>query len=105
MSKNRNEFQTKALSESPGVNATWSPPLKPVDETGAAIEEWKKCPLCWTGNGGYGLVQSTRGVTRYVACKKALNPATGPCGHSWTAKVLLKTIVIEHRVVTLDGER
>lgn len=86
-----------------------SHPLPPVPPVAAVqvkvIEEYRRCPVCWSGNGGYGNCYSTQGRTRYYKCCQTTKPDSGPCGHTWTATVLLETIKIEHRRVTLDGER
>lgn len=69
------------------------------------IADYRRCPLCWNGSGGYGCAYSTQGKTRYYKCCKTVDPEKVPCGHTWTATVLLETIKIEHKVVTLDGMR
>lgn len=70
------------------------------------IEEYRHCPICWGGNGGYGTAYSTQGRTRYYKCDKTTKPdGTGPCGHTWTATVTLEAIRIEHRVVEIEGQR
>lgn len=77
----------------------------PATTQGEEIEIHRRCPICWEGRGGYGLAYSTQGQTRYYRCCKANKPGPGPCGHTWTVRVQLQTIVIQHKVVTLDGER
>lgn len=68
------------------------------------IESYRRCPICWEGNGGYGTAYSTQGHTRYYKCDKTKTDR-GPCGFTWTATVKLEVIRTEHRIVELDGER
>lgn len=77
----------------------------PQEPAARIIEEHRHCPLCWGGNGGYGVAYSTQGRTRYYKCCKTNNPETGPCGHTWTAVVKLEVIKVEHRVVNVEGKR
>ena len=77
----------------------------PPTTQGEEIEVHRRCPICWEGRGGYGLAYSTQGKTRYYRCCKSAKPGLGPCGHTWTVRVQLETIVIQHRVVSLDGQR
>ena len=94
MSKNRNESQPKKPQ-----------PVVP-EQRKRVIEAYRHCPMCWSGNGGYGDCYSTQGKTRYYKCVQTTKPeGAGPCGHTWTATVTLETIKVEHRIVTLDGER
>jgi len=80
-------------------------PDPPVPKT-RVIEEYRHCPICWGGNGGYGTAYSTNGSTRYYKCTRTTKPdGVGPCGHTWTATVRLEVIKVEHRRVHLDGER
>lgn len=69
------------------------------------IEDFRRCPLCWGGHGGYGVAYSTQGNRRYYRCVKTTNPQHGPCGHTWVAIVSLEVIRVESRTVRLDGER
>jgi len=69
------------------------------------IEEYRHCPLCWSGNGGYGTAYSTHGQTRYYKCDQSTQPGKGPCGHTWTVLVKLEVMRVEHRVVRPDGLR
>jgi len=80
-------------------------PVIAITPAGRIVEEYRHCPVCWHGSGGYGVAYSTQGQTRYYKCCKTTKSDTGPCGHTWTATVTLETIKIEHRIVTLDGER
>lgn len=99
MSKQRNEREpSKPLPPLVVVPVVATPIVK-------VIEEYRRCPICWGGNGGYGNCYSTQGRTRYYKCCQTTKPESGPCGHTWTATVLLETIKIEHRRVILDGER
>ena len=77
----------------------------PATTQGEEIEIHRRCPICWEGRGGYGLAYATQGQTRYYRCCKSNKPGPGACGHTWTVRVQLQTIVIQHKVVTLDGER
>jgi hypothetical protein len=87
-----------------------APPQRPAvalpqTTTGEQIEIHRRCPICWEGRGGYGLAYSTQGQTRYYRCCKSDKPGLGPCGHTWSVRVQLQTIVIQHKVVSIDGER
>lgn len=74
-------------------------------ETERRIEDYRKCPVCHEGMGGYGVAYSTQGQTRYYRCCKS-NKADGfPCGHTWSVRVHLETITIQHREVNIDGNR
>jgi hypothetical protein len=77
----------------------------PAQVSAESIPEYRRCPICWNGRGGYGLAYSTQGSTRYYKCKKSTKPEPGPCGHTWTATVRMEVIKIEHREVTIDGKR
>ena len=68
------------------------------------IEDYRHCPICWGGNGGYGTAYSTQGRTRYYKCTQTTTDK-GPCGHTWSVLVKLEVIRVEHRIVKLDGER
>ena len=76
------------------------------ERTPRTIEEYRHCPICWNGHGGYGTCYSTHGRTRYYKCDQTTKPdGPGPCGHTWTATVKLEVVRVEHRTVELDGER
>ena len=91
-----------ARTQPPAVTVDPVPP----ERTPRIIEAYRHCPICWNGHGGYGSCKSTQGRVRYYKCDKTTKPeGPGPCGHTWTATVTLETIRIEHRIVTLDGER
>jgi hypothetical protein len=77
----------------------------PVEQPQRAIEEYRHCPICWSGNGGYGCAYSKQGSTRYYKCCKTTNPDKSPCGHTWTAIVKLEVVRVEHRVVSIEGQR
>jgi hypothetical protein len=68
------------------------------------IEEHRHCPICWSGNGGYGTAYSTQGQTRYYKCNQSTTDK-GPCGHTWTVLVKLEVIRVEHRIVSVEGQR
>lgn len=68
------------------------------------VEEYRRCPICWEGNGGYGTAYSTHGRTRYYKCDQSKSER-GACGHTWTALIKLEVIKVEHRVVSVDGQR
>ena len=81
------------------------PVEKPVEKPQQrVIEEYRQCPLCWGGHGGYGTAYSTQGQTRYYKCNRATTDK-GPCGHTWTVVVKLEVIKVEHRVVSVEGQR
>lgn len=79
---------------------------KPVDSdsdsNGRIIEEWRRCPVCWDGRGGYGVCYSKQGRTRYYKCCKSNKDGGFPCGHTWTALVKLEVIRVEHRTIELE---
>ena len=82
------------------------PVHKPIEKPQTrVIEEYRHCPVCWSGNGGYGSAYSTHGRTRYYKCDKSTSAERGPCGHTWTVEVKLEVIKVEHRIVKMDGER
>lgn len=62
------------------------------------IEEYRRCPVCWNGSGGYGVAYSTQGRTRYYKCCRSESGT--PCGHTWTVQVQLEVVRIEHHRVT-----
>jgi hypothetical protein len=93
---------SKQRPEKPVQKITETPAEKPQLRT---IEEYRHCPVCWNGNGGYGTAYSTHGRTRYYKCDKCTKGDRGPCGHTWTVEVKLEVIKVEHRIVKLDGER
>ena len=86
----------------PVVTAAPKPAPVATPEPVERIESFRRCPLCWERCKGVGLVYSTQGRTRYYKCKRTLTDLP-PCGHTWTATV--EVVRVEHRVVTLDGER
>ena len=69
------------------------------------IEDYRKCPVCHEGMGGYGVAYSTQGQTRYYRCCKSNKPNGFPCGHTWSVRVILSSVVVEHKQVFLDGQR
>jgi len=69
------------------------------------IEDYRKCPVCHEGRGGYGVAYSTQGQTRYYRCCKSNKPNGFPCGHTWSVRVVLSSVVVEHKQVFLDGQR
>jgi len=82
------------------------PVEKPIEKPQPrVIEDFRHCPICWSGNGGYGTAYSTHGRTRYYKCDKTTKEDRGPCGHTWTVEVKLEVIKVEHRIVKMDGER
>jgi hypothetical protein len=55
------------------------PPLQVVEPKKVdppVIDEWRKCPLCFSGYGGIGVAYHTAGRKRYYKCRE--------CGHRWT---------------------
>lgn len=66
-----------------------------------AIEPHRQCPICWDGNGGYGVAYSTQGPVRYYKCCKTDKPDATCCGHTWTA--IVRMVKVEHRTVTTEG--
>jgi hypothetical protein len=103
MSKRQGRATPETQRVMPEEGRTDAQEVKTVDP--ARIAECRRCPICWNGNGGYGDCTSTRDGVRYYKCRKTLDSTRPPCGHTWTAHVQLIVTKIEHRVVTLDGER
>ena len=81
------------------VAATVTPTLdKPAD----SIPWFRRCPLCWEGNGGVGNCYTTNGSTRYYKCCQSIKPDGSFCGHTWTAIVRTEVIRVESRTVQTD---
>lgn len=78
-------------------------PVQPVTPPPARkIEAHRQCPICWAGNGGYGVAYSTQGPVRYYKCSKTEVVGASPCGHTWTAVVRMEVIKVEHKTVTTE---
>lgn len=108
MSKRQQQPQPQQNTKKQPAAATVQPLIEVPAETARSrtIEDYRHCPLCWEGNGGYGVAYSTNGRTRYYkCCKTAKEGSPGPCGHTWTALVKLEVIRVEHRVVQIEGQR
>lgn len=72
---------------------------------GQDMKAHRRCPLCWNRCKGYGTAYSTAPSGRtYYRCVQTLSDEP-PCGHTWSCVIQLETIVVEHRVVNLDGMR
>ena len=69
------------------------------------IQAWRRCPICWDRAGGYGIAYSTQGQTRYYKCCRTQRPDAPPCGHTWSVRVQLNAVILEHKTVSLDGLR
>lgn len=83
-----------------------TPEPEPVAAVEREIEAYRRCPVCWNGRGGYGVAYSTQGSVRYYKCCRSRKPeGLGPCGHTWSVRVVLSSVVVESRQVFLDGER
>lgn len=85
-------------------------PTLPADPAPAPIERqiesYRQCPICWNGRGGYGVAYSTQGNVRYYKCCRCKHAdGLGPCGHTWSVRVVLSSVVVESRQVFLDGQR
>lgn len=76
--------------------------IEPLPAKVEHVEQYRRCPLCWERCQGVGCVYSTQGRTRYYKCKRTLTDQP-PCGYTWTA--IVEVVRVEHRVITLDGER
>lgn len=85
-------------------------PEEPKQKAEPVIPQHRQCPLCFTGRGGVGVAYNTqrRGKrilligdsetrTTYYRCQC--------CGHTWSAQVRLEVLRVEHRVVTIEGQR
>lgn len=71
-------------------------PAEPKRRTGVAKHQ--QCPICYEGAlNGVGRNYKTRGATAYYKCDR--------CGHNWSATVVHRQTVIEHREVRVDGQR
>jgi hypothetical protein len=101
MSK-RDSKQSKPVQQ---VSQASGPPAKSEEEQSRTIENYRHCPICWEGRGGYGVAYSTHGQTRYYKCCKTTKADQSPCGHTWTTIVKLEVIRVEHRRVDLEGQR
>ena len=78
-------------------------PSRPVERE---IEVHRRCPVCWNGRGGYGVAYSTQGSVRYYkCCRSRLPDGLGPCGHTWSVRVVMSSVVVESRQVFMDGQR
>lgn len=111
MSKRNRQVTTPAKN---GVNG--AAPVQPPEESketpvpGVAespkreriIEDYRRCPICWNGRGGYGTSYSTKGSTRYYKCDQSVKEGEAPCGFTWTAIVKPETVRIDYRVVTIQ---
>lgn len=84
-----------------------APPVDSIPATPEReIEIFRRCPICWNGRGGYGVAYSTQGNVRYYKCCKARGgDGLGPCGHTWSVRVVLSSVVVESRQIFLDGQR
>jgi hypothetical protein len=93
--------ETGDRMEGSGMSKQNKPQGQPVkaEQKQPTIPGYRRCPLCWGGNGGYGVAYRTNGNTRYYRCCRGEKS----CGHTWTAT--LQVVRVEHRVVELDGER
>jgi len=82
------------------------PRQEPAAPAEREIEAYRRCPVCWNGRGGYGVAYSTQGSVRYYKCCKSRNAdGLGPCGHTWSVRVVLSSVVVESRQIFLDGQR
>lgn len=83
-----------------------TPEAIPTPAAEREIERHRRCPVCWNGRGGYGVAYSTQGSVRYYKCCRSQKPeGLGPCGHTWSVRVVLSSVMVESRQVFLDGER
>ena len=74
-----------------------------IDKKAESIPWFRRCPLCWDGNGGVGNCYTTNGSTRYYKCCQSIKPDGCFCGHTWTALVRTEVIKVESRTVHLDS--
>lgn len=77
--------------------------LPTLDKPADSIPWFRRCPLCWDGNGGVGNCYTTNGSTRYYKCCQSINPDGCFCGHTWTALVRTEVIKVESRTVHTDS--
>lgn len=90
----------------------------PGSDAEAAIPLHRRCPVCWGGRRGVGLVYKTadpmcvEGIEeyppnvkrRYYKCARTLRPnETGPCGHTWVVEVRVEVTAVEHRHVDVKN--
>jgi hypothetical protein len=83
--------------------ADTAPPTlaKPAD----SIPWFRRCPVCWEGNGGYGTCYSTKYPTRYYQCDNTIQKEKGPCGYYFTREVEEQIVEVTKRVVKFEGLR
>lgn len=74
---------------------------KPAD----SIPWFRRCPVCWEGNGGYGTCYSTKYPTRYYQCDNTIQKEKGPCGYYFTREVEEQIVEVTKRVVKFEGLR
>ena len=67
-----------------------------------SIPWYRRCPVCWEGNGGVGNVYTTNGSTRYYRCCQSIKPGKPACGHTWTALIRTEVIKVESRTIQID---
>jgi hypothetical protein len=82
-----------------------APEPQPQPARAEEIQVFRRCPICWDLAGGHGVAYSTQGQTRYYKCCRTKSPEHPPCGHTWSVRVALNVVTLEHKVVSLDGLR
>lgn len=82
-----------------------APDIQPQPARSEEIQPWRRCPICWDRAGGHGVAYSTQGQTRYYKCCRSKSPDHPPCGHTWSVRVALNVVTLEHKAVSLDGLR
>ncbi len=77
-------------------------------ETLKSIEPYRRCGACFHGQGGHGLVYSTKGRTRYLKCLRRVNREgviiDEGCGLNWSHKFSPAVVMppVEFRDVDLS---
>ena len=82
-----------------------APEPQPQPTRTEEIQVFRRCPISWDLAGGHGVAYSTQGQTRYYKCCRTKSPEHPPCGHTWSVRVALNIVTLEHKVVSLDGLR
>jgi hypothetical protein len=89
------------------VDQPVAPPESAREKARRKIEKWRRCPICWSGFGGFARATSTQGVMRYYKCCRIHDDdgsvVVGGCGHTWSVKLKLsETVMVQYRDVDFD---
>jgi hypothetical protein len=91
------------MSKRPRMESQIQPPQvhQQVDKS-ESIPEYRRCPVCWGARRGYGVAYCTRESRTYYKCIKTAVADGAPCGHTWTADVVVGGVFIESRTVSIS---